>query len=101
MSETFSLERAAAEFAALVDRAAAGEEIVIAAPGRPAVRLVAVDETAADSAATLDGGEALVPAASEDRPMRPLGLLKGQIWVGDDFDDPLPEDIMRYFRGRR
>ncbi len=26
-----------------------------------------------------------------------LGGLKGQIWISDDFDDPLPDEIQRYF----
>jgi hypothetical protein len=28
-----------------------------------------------------------------------LGLLKGQIEIGPDFDDPLPEEIASVFRG--
>ena len=31
---------------------------------------------------------------------RRLGLLRGQIKIGDDFDDPLPENLMKYFEGR-
>lgn len=83
MSTVVSLERAAAELAALVKRVAAGEEIIIETDAGAAVRLV--------------------PAASGERlagprSKRPLGLLRGQIRVGDDFDDPLPEDIARVFR---
>ncbi len=30
---------------------------------------------------------------------RPIGLDKGRFTVPDDFNDPLPEDIMKYFNG--
>jgi prevent-host-death family protein len=62
----------------LVERAAAGEEIVIAKTGRPLARLV--------------------PLAKRTGP-RPLGLLAGQVVMRDDFDDPLPEEIAAAFRG--
>jgi prevent-host-death family protein len=26
-----------------------------------------------------------------------FGGMKGRIWVSDDFDDPLPDEIQRYF----
>ena len=29
-----------------------------------------------------------------------LGLLKGQITVPDDFDDPLPDDLLDAFEGK-
>lgn len=30
---------------------------------------------------------------------RPFGLARGEFVVPDDFDDPLPEDILRSFEG--
>lgn len=54
----------------LVAAAERGEEVLIARNGRPAARLVAVSE--------------------QHRPVR-LGVLAGQIMLGDDFDEPLPE----------
>ena len=30
---------------------------------------------------------------------RPIGLAKGDFVVPDDFDDPLPEDVLRSFEG--
>jgi hypothetical protein len=38
------------------------------------------------------------PAATPSR-QRPLGLLRGQLAVRDDFDDPLPPDLQKYFDG--
>jgi len=61
----------------LVDRAAEGEEIVIARAGRPVARLVKLEP--------------------ERKPREP-GAWKGRVWMADDFDD-LPEDIMAAFRG--
>ena len=55
----------------------AGEEIVIARHGTPVARLVKVDA----------------------RPRR-LGLYAGEIEIADDFDAPLPEDILATFEGR-
>ncbi len=54
----------------LVAAAEAGEDVVIARGGTPAVRLVAI--------------------TVEHRPVR-LGALTGQIEIGDDFDEPLPD----------
>jgi prevent-host-death family protein len=54
----------------LVAAAEAGEEVVIARNGVPAVRVTAV--------------------APAHAPVR-LGLLEGEIEIGEDFDAPLPE----------
>lgn len=54
----------------LVAAAESGEEIVIARDGTPAARLVAI--------------------TPEHAPVR-LGLLDGEIEIGPDFDEPLPE----------
>lgn len=63
----------------LVDRAAAGEEIIIAKAGKPMARLVPL---------------------AQPRPVRKPGGGEGKIWIADDFDDPLPDDIMAGFEGR-
>jgi len=34
------------------------------------------------------------------KPLRPIGLAEGEFVVPDDFDAPLPEDILRDFEGR-
>lgn len=62
----------------LIERAQAGEEIIIARGAEPVVRLVPV-----------------TPERIERRP----GALKGQFVVPDDFDDPLPEDELRLWEG--
>jgi len=77
--DTVNLYDAKTNLSSLVERAAAGEEIIIAKAGRPLARLV--------------------PLARRTTP-RPLGLLAGQVIVGPDFDDPLPDDIQAAFEGR-
>ena len=32
--------------------------------------------------------------------LRPLGLAKGEFTVPDDFNSPLPEDVLRGFEGK-
>lgn len=76
--ETVNLYDAKTNLSRLVERAAAGEEIVIAKAGRPLARLV--------------------PLATRTAP-RVLGLWADQVRIGDDSDDPLPEDIQRAFEG--
>lgn len=76
--DSVNLYDAKTNLSQLVDRAAAGEEIVIAKAGRPMARLV--------------------PLRRRTTP-RPLGLLKGEVVLGDDFDAPLPEGMARAFRG--
>jgi prevent-host-death family protein len=76
--DTINLYEAKTNLSQLVERAAAGEEIVIAKAGRPLARLV--------------------PLAKRTTP-RPLGLLAGQVRIGEDFDDPLPDDIQKAFDG--
>lgn len=78
MSETINLYEAKTHLSALVERAAAGEEIIIAKAGTPKARLVPLEE---------------------EKVERKPGLLKGQIWIADDFDDPLPPEILRGFMG--
>ncbi|MBX7246737.1 MAG: type II toxin-antitoxin system prevent-host-death family antitoxin [Candidatus Sumerlaeaceae bacterium] len=65
----------------LVEQALAGEEVIIARAGKPAVKMVPCT-----TAAT--------------KPNRVPGALKGKIWMADDFDE-LPEEIAAAFRGER
>ncbi|MGD0308733.1 MAG: type II toxin-antitoxin system Phd/YefM family antitoxin [Acidobacteriota bacterium] len=64
----------------LIDRAAEGEEIVIARNGRPVARLIPCDQS---------------------RAPRKLGILAGRIHVSEDFDAPLPEEILARFEGNQ
>ncbi|PSB34946.1 type II toxin-antitoxin system Phd/YefM family antitoxin [Chlorogloea sp. CCALA 695] len=59
----------------------------------------------------VEAGETIViirqdKAIAELRPiaitnqLRPFGLCAGEFTVPDDFDDPLPEDMLRAFEGK-
>ena len=41
----------------------------------------------------------LKPIEQKPRELRPFGLAAGQFVVPDDFDDPLPEEILKDFEG--
>lgn len=62
----------------LVERAAAGEEIIIAKAGKARARLV--------------------PLEAATRPRTPGGW-EGQVWIASDFDEPLPPEILDSFLG--
>jgi len=80
MVEPIEIEAASIRLAELIDRAAAGEEIVISRRGQPVARLV--------SCGFPLGGR------------RELGVLAGKAWIADDFDDSLPDDVLADFEGR-
>jgi prevent-host-death family protein len=71
------MHQAKTQLSKLVERACAGEDVVIARAGKPAVRLVPVEP------------------APQGR--RPFGLDKGKVIIHDSFFDPLPDDIMKAF----
>jgi prevent-host-death family protein len=75
---TVNIHAAKTNLSKLVDEAAAGTEIVIARAGRPVARLVAL---------------------APERPRRVLGIFDGQWTVPDDFDAPLPDDVLDSFEG--
>jgi prevent-host-death family protein len=74
-----NVHAAKTHFSRLVDQAAAGEEIIIAKAGKPVARLM--------------------PLAPTERPKRKLGALKGKLVIPDDFDAPLPDDLLDLFEG--
>jgi prevent-host-death family protein len=76
-----NLYEAKTQLSSLVERAAKGEEIVIAKAGKPMARLTALQ----------------VEEPSE-KPLRKFGQnLLGITFMADDFDAPLPEDVLRDF----
>ena len=79
MGAIYNIYEAKTHLSKLVERAASGEEIVIAKAGKPLARLTAVQP--------------------EEKRRREPGLWKGKIWVADDFDDPLPEEMLKAFEG--
>jgi len=79
MYKTLNIYQAKTRLSEMVSRAADGEEFVIAKAGKPRARLV--------------------PLASNPRRRVPGGG-KGKVWVADDFDAPLPAELLAAFEGR-
>jgi prevent-host-death family protein len=75
---TVNIHTAKTHLSRLLNQVAAGEDVVIAKAGKPVARLV--------------------PFEPRREPRRP-GLMKGQIWIAEDFDEPLPEQMLAAFRG--
>jgi prevent-host-death family protein len=74
--ETVNIHEAKTHFSRLVERAAAGEEIIIARSGKPVARLVPLEDV--------------------EKP-RVFGRMRGKIRIADDFDSPLPDEILDRF----
>lgn len=73
-----NVHEAKTNFSRLLQRVAAGEEITIAKAGVPVARLVPIE-----------------PKTGK----RKLGIDRGKIWIADDFDAPLPDDVLASFLG--
>jgi len=89
----FNLREARAALSKLVDRVAAGEEIVIAKAGRPVARLVPMRSRV----------ERRTPGAKRRTPWakrRTPGAWAGRVRVSEDFDATLPERLQAAFEGR-
>jgi prevent-host-death family protein len=80
MTVSVNVYEAKTHLSRLLDRAAAGEEIVIARAGRPIARLVALSD--ASSRRRIPGG------------------WRGRVSIADEFDE-LPADMAAAFRGER
>jgi prevent-host-death family protein len=80
MKTKVNTHEAKTTFSKLLRRVAAGEEIAIANRGVVVARLVPVE-----------------PVDTQ----RKLGIYKGSIWIANDFDAPLPEEIQAGFEGRK
>ena len=78
---TVNIHAAKTHLSRLVEEAAAGTEIIIAKAGTPRAKLVPL-------------------TAGSGRNERRLGLLAGRLSIPEDFDAPLPADILDDFEGR-
>ena len=75
MATIVNMHEAKSTLSKLVEKVTDGEEVVIAKAGKPVARLVKYEQ-----------------------PPRRLGLLKGRIWIADDFDEP-DEELIALFEG--
>lgn len=75
---TVNVHEAKTELSRLLKRVAEGEEVVIAKAGKPIAKLVNI---------------------GEPRPASRLGVDKRDWHVPDDFNEPLPEELVKAFWG--
>ena len=75
--EIVNIHHAKTHLSKLLDRAAGGEEIIIAKAGKPIARLTSYQPPSA---------------------VRKPGIWKGKVSIAPDFDD-LPTDLMEAFEG--
>ena len=74
-----SVDEIQRDFLSYLRRVQAGETLVI----------VQADEPVAE----------LKPVTAGKRERRPFGLCAGELEASDDFNDPLPEEILKQFEG--
>jgi prevent-host-death family protein len=73
-----NIHQAKTHLSRLLQRVAEGEEVVIARAGEPIARLIRIQP---------------------EQTTRPLGMDKGSVVVADDFDAPLPPELLAQFTG--
>lgn len=76
---TVNIHEAKTHLSKLLEEVSKGKEIVIAKSGKPMARLTGI---------------------SLAKPIRKPGFLKGKIRIADNFDAPLPEDLLDAFEGK-
>lgn len=76
--ETVNIHEAKTQFSKLIEAVAVGKRIIIAKAGKPAAMLVPVPS----------------------RPVRQPGAMKDKMRIADDFDAPLPDEVLAAFEGR-
>ena len=73
-----NIHQAKTNLSKLIEKTLNGEDIIIAKAGKPVAKLVAYKE--------------------KIKPRKP-GLLKGKIWISDDFNDEDPEINKLFYEG--
>ncbi|HZB89766.1 MAG TPA: type II toxin-antitoxin system prevent-host-death family antitoxin [Terracidiphilus sp.] len=78
---TYNIHEAKTHLSRLVDEAEKGESFIIAKAGKPKVKVVRIE-------------------AKQEKPIRRIGFLKGQIKVPDDIKTPFAKEIEEMFYGK-
>jgi len=78
--QTYNIKDAKANLPRLLEEVASGAEVIIAEKGKALARISSV--------------EAGVPKIR-------FGVLKGKVKVAEDFDAPLPDELLSEFEGNR
>lgn len=73
-----NIHEAKTHLSQIVNQVLMGEEVIIARGGKPLIKLIPYEE---------------------EPTQRKGGQFKGLIQIGEDFDAPLPTEILKYFHG--
>jgi antitoxin (DNA-binding transcriptional repressor) of toxin-antitoxin stability system len=76
--KTIPVHKAKSSLSQLIKLATEGENVLIGGYGKPQVMLTAITT----------------------KPKKRIGALRGKLIVPDDFDAPLPEDVLTSFNGK-
>ena len=74
-----NIHEAKTHFSKLITAVLEGEEIIIAKAGQPVAKIIPM------------------PLEKKSR----IGAFKGEIKIADDFDAPLPDDLLKAFYGEK
>lgn len=77
-TQTYNVQEAKENFPRLLEEVASGAEVIIAKEGKPLARLSRIEESV---------------------PKIRFGVLKGKVKVPEDFDAPLPDEMLSEFEG--
>lgn len=78
--QTYNIQEAKANLPRLLEEAASGVEVIIAKEGKPMVRMSRIEE---------------------NTPKIRFGVLRGKVKVSENFDAPLPDELISEFEGSR
>ena len=78
---TVTLDEIQRDFLGYLHRVQAGETLVIVQVDKPVATIKPIE-------------------MNHRQELRPFGLCAGEFRVPDDFDDPLPEEIIKQFEGK-
>lgn len=78
--KSINIYEAKTRLSQLVDKAAAGEDVVVSRNGKPLVRITQLE----------GAGKRRIK----------FGVLKGRVKISADFDAPLPDSVLAGFEGR-
>ena len=78
-TQTLNINEVKTQLSQLLEEVASGKEVIIAEAGKPMARLSPI---------------------KGNKPQIRFGVLKGRVKVADDFDAPLPDDVLLEFEGR-
>ncbi len=75
-TQTIDIKKAKDCLHSLLEQVASGDEVIISTRGKPFARITRIDNKP---------------------PKIRFGVLKGKVEISDDFDAPLPDDVLQSF----